>query len=64
MVSAMLIEIFQVDVSVPKGLTSAASNAIRRTLRRPNLRRRMTAALQELVRQYPSLKPVRIKVSW
>ena len=64
MARAVLIEIIQVEVLVPKDLPAKASAAVLRTLRRSVFRTRLENAIRSAFQTYPTLKTVRVRVSW
>jgi hypothetical protein len=50
-------------VRVPKDLDDAACDAIRRILESRPFRTALRRALRQVVRQYPDLDPIRVRIS-
>ena len=64
MARAVLIEVIQVEVFVPKDLPAKASVAVLRALRRPTFRTRLEQAVRSTIQTYPALKTVRVRLCW
>ena len=54
---------FHLNFRVPRDLDDAACDAIRRVLQSRTFRSALRRAARQIVRQYPDLHPVRIRIS-
>jgi hypothetical protein len=59
----LLFDEFHLSFHVPKDLDDAACNAIRRILQSRTLRSALRRAVRQIVRPYPDLHPVRVRLS-
>ena len=63
MAKGILIEEVQVAVVAPRGLPAAAYDAMRQALDAAGFRRALRRAARKVVRQAPSLRPARVRVT-
>lgn len=59
----LLFDEFRLTVLVPKDLEDTACAAIQRTLEGPSFRSALRRAIRQVIRQYPDLDPLRIRLS-
>jgi hypothetical protein len=59
----VLFEEFHLSFRVPKHLDDAACDAIRRILQSRAFRSALRRAVRQIVRRYPDLHPVRVRIS-
>jgi hypothetical protein len=59
----LLFDEFRLTVLVPKNLEDAACVAIQQTLEGQSFRSALRQAVRQLIRQYPDLNPIRIRLS-
>lgn len=59
----ILFDEYHLHFRVPKDLDEAACDAIRRILQSRSFRAALRRAVRKLVRQYPDLDPVRVRIS-
>ncbi len=63
MARTVLIDEFHLTLRVPSDLPPAASRAITRTLDRPRLHAELRGAVRQVLRRYPALRAVRVRLS-
>ena len=59
----ILFDEFHLSFRVPRDLDDAACDAIRRILQSRSFRSTLRRAVRRIIRQYPDLRPVRVRVS-
>ncbi|HEY7154899.1 MAG TPA: hypothetical protein VH575_13130 [Gemmataceae bacterium] len=59
----LLFDEFHLAVLVPKDLEDAACAAIQRTLESQSFRLALRRAVRQVIRQYPDLDPLRIRIA-
>jgi hypothetical protein len=63
MVRTILMDELHLTLRVPSKLPAAEYRAIHRSLHRPRFHTALAAAVRELLRRYPSLRRLRVRLS-